>query len=187
MKIKPASKKGEVVLELNHRDDQLMEESVKAAERKNSPFRIKGILVPIDFSRPSEKALEYAVPLAAKFEATITLIHVVEPRIYPEDVVMPPELEDIHISMLKKTRERLEALRQEKINPRVPSKAVVQMGIPYQQISAAAEALETDLIIIATHGYSGLKHFFLGSTAERVVRHAPCPVLTVREGEHDFV
>lgn len=187
MKIKPASRKGEVVLELNHQDDRLIEESVKAAERKNSPFRLKDILVPIDFSGPSQKALEYAIPFAEKFGATITLIHVVEPRLYPEDVVMPPELEDIHISMLKKTRERLEALRREKINPGLPSKAVVQMGIPYQQISAAAKALKTDLIIIATHGYSGLKHFFLGSTAERVVRHSPCPVLTVREGEHDFV
>jgi universal stress protein A len=64
---------------------------------------------------------------------------------------------------------------------------VVEIGRPYEQIVAAAKTHNIDLIIIATRGYTGLKHLFIGSTAERVVRHAPCPVLTVREREQDFV
>ena len=65
--------------------------------------------------------------------------------------------------------------------------SLVRVGHPYQEITQAAQELKADLIVIATHGYTGLKHILLGSTAERVVRHASCPVLTVREREHDFV
>ena len=61
------------------------------------------------------------------------------------------------------------------------------MGIAFEVIADTARQLEVDLIVITTHGYTGLKHVFLGSTAERVVRHSPCPVLTVRSQEHDFV
>jgi nucleotide-binding universal stress UspA family protein len=64
---------------------------------------------------------------------------------------------------------------------------VVRLGHPYQEITDAARELKVDLIVISTHGYTGLKHVLLGSTAERIVRHAPCPVLTVREKEQDFV
>ncbi len=63
----------------------------------------------------------------------------------------------------------------------------MRLGSAYHEICAAAKDEEVDLIIIATHGHTGLKHVVLGSTAERVVRHAPCPVLTVRVHEHEFV
>ena len=69
----------------------------------------------------------------------------------------------------------------------VRGQALVRLGQPHREITEAAKELHVDLIVLATHGYTGLKHAFLGSTAERVVRHAPCPVLTVREREHDFV
>jgi nucleotide-binding universal stress UspA family protein len=66
-------------------------------------------------------------------------------------------------------------------------KVAVRTGTAFLEIAEAAKSLEADLIIIATHGYTGLKHLLLGSTAERVVRSAPCPVLVVREHEHEFV
>ena len=62
-----------------------------------------------------------------------------------------------------------------------------RLGVPYEEIVDVAKELAVDLIVIATHGYTALKHFLLGSTTERVVRLAPCPVLVVREGERDFV
>ena len=62
-----------------------------------------------------------------------------------------------------------------------------RLGVPYEEIVDVATELAVDLIVIATHGYTTLKHFLLGSTTERVVRLAPCPVLVVREGERDFV
>jgi universal stress protein A len=64
---------------------------------------------------------------------------------------------------------------------------LLRSGRPAYEIVEAAKRLDTDLIIISTHGHTGLKHVFLGSTAENVVRYAPCPVLTVREHEHEFV
>jgi len=66
-------------------------------------------------------------------------------------------------------------------------RVLVRYGTPFAEIADAARTLKADLIILTTHGYTGLKHVFMGSTAERVVRHAPCPVLTVREKEHEFV
>jgi nucleotide-binding universal stress UspA family protein len=184
MKIKPANKPGRVTFELNRRDDRLL---AKAAENGASPFKLKQILVPVDFSGPSQKALQYALPLAKKFGAKITLLHVVEPVIYPESVVVPPELEEMNLHLMKDSRERLELLRRTTVDPAISSKPKVLLGKPWQEIVNAARSIPADLIIVATHGYTGLKHFFIGSTAERVVRHAPCPVLTVREREHDFV
>jgi nucleotide-binding universal stress UspA family protein len=70
---------------------------------------------------------------------------------------------------------------------RIGVTARVVVGTPYDRIVEMAKSENADLIVIATHGYTGLKHFYMGSTAERVVRHAPCPVLVVREKERDFV
>ena len=185
MKIKPAFKPGEVVMQLNRRDDLMLEDSLAESER--APFKLKEILVPVDFSEPSAKALQYAIPFAEKFGARITLLHVLEPRIYPEDTIVPPDIEAIQPTCLRKTRQELEELRRKKLQPEVDSKSIVLVGVPHQQIVECARFSKADLIIIATRGRSGFKHFVLGSTAERVVRHAPCPVLTVREDERDFV
>lgn len=187
MKIKPAAKRGEVLLKLKRTDDALLERGFQAAVENVSPFRLKEILVPIDFSEPSRKALDYAIPFAEKFGARITLVHVVEPRIYPEAAVVPSEMEESNIAMMKDARKQLETMRKARIPRSIASQVHVHLGTPHAQIVATALASEADLIIIATRGLSGLKHFLLGSTAERVVRHAPCPVLTVRQKENDFV
>ena len=151
-------------------------------------IKLKTILVPVDFSPSARKALHYAVSFAEQFGATIPVLNVVEPAVYPTELgYIPVEIDTLHKTMNTSAREKLAQVAKEQIPPRYRANALVRVGRPYHEITVAAKELNVDLIVIATHGYTGLKHVVLGSTAERVVRHAPCPVLTVREREHDFV
>src|SRR5262245_20477021 len=151
-----------------------------------SLLKLRSILVPIDFSEPSKKALRYALPFAEQFGAKITLLHVVEPIAMPDFAYFPMAIENKAVA---DTCERnLELLcKQNALDPNLIEKTLVRHGKPFREICEAARGLKVDLIIIATHGYTGLNHALLGSTAERVVRHAPCPVLVVRETERDFI
>jgi universal stress protein A len=141
---------------------------------------ITSILVPTDFSKHSERALAYAIPFARQFGAKLTLLHVIEPIATPDfEASFPLRIENATAKrscegVLTKTAEKLG------IEPELLDSKLVRFGRPYNEIANAARTLKADLIIIATHGYTGFKHAFLGSTAERVVRHAPCPVLVVR-------
>jgi nucleotide-binding universal stress UspA family protein len=155
--------------------------------KPSSPLRkLKKILVPIDFSEPSLKALRYAVPFAEESGATISLVHIREPIAYPVDLpnVSPPPLFGMEEA---EARGKLYELAYREIEELVPIDVHVSSGKAADEIVHLAKALETDLIIIATHGYKGFMRFVMGSTAEKVVRHAPCPVLVVREKEHEFV
>ena len=150
-------------------------------------FRIRSILVPIDFSPESEKALVYAVPFARQFGATLTLIHVLEPVATPDFVDSFPlaiRTEEL-ITSGKSHLERI--LSDLQINRRLVKNVLVGCGRAFQEIVETAHAQQADLIIMSTHGYTGLKHTLLGSTTERVVRHATCPVLVVRPREREFV
>ena len=151
-------------------------------------IKLKSILVPVDFSPPSQKALHYALSFAEQFGATVTLLYIVEPAVYPTELGnVPAEIDTLYRSMHDGARKRLAALAEKQVPPSMRSQTLVRIGQPHQTITQAAKELGVDLIVIATHGYTGLKHAFLGSTSERVVRYAPCPVLIVREREHDFV
>jgi universal stress protein A len=149
-------------------------------------LRIKSILVPIDFSAPSKKGLAYAVPFAEQFGAKLTLLHVVEPIATPDfNNTFPLVIADEKV--VAACKNRLDRIaRDQKIDPKLIEKTLVRSGRSFNEIADAARTLKADLIIISTHGYSGLKRVFLGSTTERVVRHAPCPVLVVREHEREF-
>jgi nucleotide-binding universal stress UspA family protein len=184
MKVKPSAKPGQVLMELNRRDDKLLDRSFAEAQGPGWPFQLKSILVPIDFSEFSRRALEYALPLAEKFGAKVILIHVVEPAFYPDNVI-PAETEKLNTIMASEGQKMLDQLGAEKIKPDIKSKKIVASGRPYNEIIHAAISLHADLIIMATHGYTGLKHMLMGSTAEQVIRHAPCPVLVVRERQHE--
>jgi len=150
---------------------------------------LKSILVPTDFSAPSQNAIRYAIELAKQFGATITLLHVVEPIVVLADAYgwtnAPSIITDT--ALQKTATRRLAALLKEQSVESVPVKPLVRAGKPFQEIVSVAKKGGNDLIIIATHGHTGLAHILLGSTAERVVRHAPCPVLVVREGEREFI
>jgi universal stress protein A len=140
------------------------------------------ILVPIDFSGRSKEALPYAALYAEQFRASICLVHVVEPAPFMSDLQdVPIALSDKQVA--QKARTDLEALAVEELAPAIPVEQVVRTGKPYYEIIEAAKELKADLIILSTHGYTGLKHTLLGSTAERVVRHAHCPTLVVRKSE----
>ena len=152
-----------------------------AIEVLPSLLRIKSILVPIDFSVPSRNALAYAVPFAEAFGAKLTLLHVLEPVATPDFAnSFPLVMEGDRV--MAKCKSQLELLiKQQAIDPKLIESLIVRLGRSFHEIAEAARILKVDLIIISTHGYTGLKHAILGSTTERVVRHATCPVLVVRE------
>jgi len=156
-------------------------EKTAADPLSNRGFTFKRILVPIDFSECSLSALAYALGLAVKLEAKITLLHVVEPAIFADNyLITPTAVEEANQNLVAAGRERLAALQRRAAAQSVAAEPLVRMGRAQSEISDTAEATGADLIVMGTHGYGGIKQLLLGSTAERVVRHAPCPVLTVR-------
>ncbi len=155
---------------------------------KKQVISLKKILVPIDFSGYSKNALKYAVPFAKQFNAEILLLYVVEPTIYPADFSFGQiGLPGIEEEMRKRGTEELAKLAKDEISDVVKSRTRVETGKAFTEINRVAKEEEIDLIIIATHGHTGIEHAIFGSTAEKVVRKAPCPVLSIRTPEHDFV
>ena len=185
MKFKPTKKRGGVVVELGPKEARLPE---TAAERTTSSlpvFKLKKILVPVDFSDCSDKALQYAVPFAKQFDAELILLHVAQLSL------SVPEMPAIDVRLIQRQiresgQKELQTLQQSLADD-IPTETAVRVGTPHVEIIKAAKEFDIDLIILATHGHTGLAHVFLGSTAERVVRHAGCPVLVVREREREFV
>ena len=149
-------------------------------------LKIKTILVPLDFSNTSAKALAYAIRMADQFGSKVILLNVIEPIATPDFAYHPLMLESEE-SRAAARRAIESAARKARLPDSMLDRIVIRNGAPFVEITEAARTLKADLIIITTHGYTGLKHVFMGSTAERVVRHAPCPVLVVREKEHEFV
>ncbi len=154
---------------------------------KTPPFKLKKILVPIDFSTLSKDALPYAVVLAGHFGAEIILVHTVEK--FPMDYLLGRELANqTFVPLMKEAETNLERFAEELDQATgVKATAVVREGRPFEEICDAAKDGDADMIVLTTHGYTGLKHVWLGSTAERVVRHALCPVLVVRELDHKLI
>ena len=143
---------------------------------------IKRVLVPIDFSDYSKSALKYAVNFTKTFNADIFLVYVVEPVIYPPDFSMGQiVIPSVDLEMDKRAIEELNKLSEKNIPSRLKVKTIVKTGKPFIEIIETAKEENIDLIIIATHGHTGVEHILFGSTAEKVVRKAPCPVLTLRE------
>ena len=143
---------------------------------------INKVLVPIDFSDYSKSALKYAVNFAKSFNAEIILIYVVEPVIYPPDFSMGQiAMPSINTEWDDRAKDELQKLAKSEIIGAVKVKTIIKTGKPFVEIIETAKEENVDLIIIATHGRSGVEHILFGSTAEKVVRKAPCPVLTLRE------
>ena len=143
---------------------------------------IKKVLVPIDFSDYSKNALKYAVNFTKQFNAELLLIYVVEPVLYPPDFSMGQiAIPSVDFEMDKRAVEELDKLDKQEIPNEIKVRSVVKTGKPFIEIIETASEENIDLIIIATHGHTGVEHILFGSTAEKVVRKAPCPVLTLRE------
>lgn len=157
----------------------------QAAGTPPTAFSLSRLLVTIDFSQASKKALPYAVALAREFDAALLLLHVVPAHLPAELSQLGVVLEENRL--LAEAREGLSRLRQAELDPELRVDTLAVSGAPAHAICRAAEAHAADLIVMATHGHTGLKHFLLGSVTENVVRHAGCPVLVVREREREFV
>lgn len=147
---------------------------------------LKRILVPLDFSESSRRALRYAESFARQFNAELLLLHVVEPvPPPPPDYIINDSFADNN-SLREAAQKRMAECRAE-MNPCVPNRALIQLGGAWQEIVRAADDNNVDLIVIGNRGRPALAHFLMGSTAERVVQHAHCPVMVIREREHDFL
>jgi universal stress protein A len=180
MKFKPTDKAGGLVVELAATETQLP--TSNAAEKVTAlpVFKLKKILVPLDFSDCSKKALQYAIPFAKQFDADLTLLHVLRP--YPPMLEMSP----VDVESIGDTKAALEGFRRT-IDDAIRSRTAIRRGDPPVEIIDVAMELGIDLIILSTHGHTGVARVLMGSTTEKVVRHAGCPVLVVREHEHEFV
>ncbi len=147
--------------------------------KASRPLRFSRILVPIDFSRPSLKAIPYALAISRQFEADVRLFHVTDVSQQP-----PPTLLTLPLvpqsQWDQRLMKRLEALVLKYRTDGKVSALKPRIGAAYEEICDVAQEVKADLIVMATHGYTGYKRMFLGSIAERVVQHAPCPVLVVR-------
>lgn len=155
-------------------------------QRESAELALRRIVVPTDFSAESRKALVYAQALAVKFEATLEILYVVEPASFFTGV----DQSLVTVSneqAAEAAHEKLVKIARRMVDDQIPVFPKVRIGKAYMEICALAREHNADLIVISTHGHTGIKHTVLGSVAERVVRHAPCPVLVVRQNEREFV
>lgn len=146
-------------------------------------MRLREILVPVDFSAPSERALERAIDLARTFGSRIHLLHsyaVPVQGVMPYDFAVP---DHVWQGIRDAAERRLEALREKVAAAGVEASAELSEEMPAEAVVKAAGARGADLVVMGTHGHSGLKHVLLGSVAERTIRTAPCWVLAVKDGE----
>ncbi|MFK7818718.1 MAG: universal stress protein [Planctomycetaceae bacterium] len=153
-------------------------------------IELKRVLVAIDFSEFSEHALRYGAELAAKFDGELFLLHVIPvPLVAVDDGAgsfMTRTFDEYEEDLRASADNKLKALD---VSPLSKDKVFTdtRVGAAFVEIVQFAKAKNIDLIVMGTHGRTGLKHMILGSVAERVVRKAACPVLTIQHPEHGFV
>ncbi len=139
-------------------------------------MHIKRILFPTDFSEHAKYAFRYALDIARRFGADVYLVHVVHS--FPE--MRPYNVRQLIDLMVKNAETSLRELLKTRKDHEVILRPVVRVGVEDMEITGLAQEEQIDLIVMGTHGRTGLGHALLGSVAERVVRRAPCPVLTVK-------
>ncbi len=152
-------------------------------------IKLQRILLPTDFSEFSAAARMYACAFADQFQAELHVLHVIQdlaPLVPEPGAALAPPLD-----YLRELELNAQAMLERALDAQwsVGKKIVkaVRQGPPFLEIIHYAQETNIDLIVIGTHGRSGLAHMLMGSVAEKVVRKAPCPVLTVRHPEHEFV
>jgi phosphomannomutase len=157
-------------------------------EHIRRPYTIRRILFPTDFSDYSLNALDYAIGLAEDYSAEVHLLHVVPTPDWTVQFEQVAPVLDVEFfeEMEHSAREQMEEIAGQKVRERITVTTAVRRGTAFLEIVRYAKEEEMDLIVIATHGRTGLKHALFGSVAEKVVRKAPCPVLSIRPEGHDF-
>jgi len=148
---------------------------------------LKKILYPTDFSEFSLCAMPYALELSRHFESELHCLHVVEPS-YMDSMLAAETHEQTMLDQMGTIRQRMKEFEDEYMkDDRVRVVSKVLSGHPFEQIIGYARDQEIDLIIMATHGHGALSSMLLGSITEKVVRKSPCPIMTIRHPEHEFV
>ena len=146
-------------------------------------MQIRTILMPTDFSEYAEHAFTWALQMAADWQARLILFHAaapISPLAFPDSVYLP-ELRRLEADMLADAEKRMSEFVGKKGSSAVVVETRVVVGEPVYEICQAVEREQADLIIMGSHGRTGLSHVLLGSVAERVIRHASCPVLVARK------
>ena len=151
-------------------------------------IELKRILVPTDFSEFSQQAVRYGCELANRFSAELHVIHVAQDAfpIVPEAGMLSVSHDDYMARVIESATKLLGDVPDASLYTR-PVTRSVEAGVPFVEIIRYARQKQMDLIVMSTHGRTGLVHMLMGSVAEKVVRKAPCPVLTIRPKGHDFV
>ena len=150
---------------------------------------LKTVLVATDFSEPSEVAVRYGRALADAFHASLHILHVV-----PDSMALPwatradgLAMADVQRQWEREANQRLQRMLPKQEREALHATLVTRAGDPVRQITSYAVETSADLVVLGTHGRGPVAHMLMGSVAERVVRTAPCPVLTVRHPQHEFV
>ena len=155
--------------------------TIRELKEPKPAMQVNNILVPIDFSNHSEKALAYASEIAQSYNAQLQLLHIIEETMHPAfSVTGKSSIFDLVPGIKDDSRKRAEKILKEFVSDKVKSKVFIQGGRAANDIIKFAKENSTDLIVIATHGLTGLEHMLLGSVTEKVVRMAHCPVFTVK-------
>lgn len=145
---------------------------------------VQRLLVPVDFSADADHAVEYAIGLASTLGAHVTLLHVMQSPTWGGvdlDVTFPHAYSTFIQHLEAEVTRNMEAYVERVTEAGLVGDMAVVHGVPFQEILEAARIRQIDLIVMGTHGRTGLQHILLGSVAEKVVRLAPCPVLVVRQ------
>lgn len=140
----------------------------------------KNVLVPTDFSDGSENALNHAIDIAKSMGATIHLVNVIQPVVYPTGIEIAHEsLLNLEQDLEDNAKKQLEKIEKRLDNLSINYSCSILTGSADDQIIEYSKSENIDLVVIATHGASGFEHFLFGSTTEKVIRKAKCPVLVV--------
>jgi nucleotide-binding universal stress UspA family protein len=164
-------------------------------------MNVQNILVPIDYSGDSQRALQWGASLAEKYGAKLLLLHIIPKsveEVFPEGGAFVSPTSSFHevrapgtqpfrrqpiiIDLVDKANTELRDFADKNLKGTVPVQSMVAGGSPAEEILRTAREEKADLIVMGTHGRTGFRHLLLGSVAEAVTRHAPCPVFTVRIG-----
>ena len=150
-------------------------------------MQIKTILFPTDFSQGARAAMDYAVSLAQDYKAKLILLYVIQ-DISIAEWYIPSSISaaDLVADMQKSASQEMEKWAAEVGGKVAGLETLIERGVPFVEIIRTAKERNADLLVIGTHGRTGIDHMLFGSTAEKVVRKSPCPVLTVRMAGKEF-
>lgn len=155
--------------------------TIRELKEPKPVMKVNNILVPVDFSNYSKSALAYSSKIAQSYKAHLQVLHIIEETMHPAfSVTGKSSIFDLVPGIRDDSRKRVDKMLEDVDSAKVKSNVYIQAGRPASDIIKFAKENSTDLIVIATHGLTGLEHMLLGSVTEKVVRMAHCPVFTVK-------